>query len=271
MKKICWILFYCLLILNLRAQIIHSDISSKYIESGVYSTHFINPFSFTANPAILASQQKIAAGLYSEKIFLIQEISYSSLAVSFPSYAGGIGVQANYFGFTEFNDMQAGVAYAKKLAQTVELGIQVHYNSIHIAGYGNANAIGFDVGMMLHPSEKINIGMRVSNPMGGKFGKNANEKLATVCILGIGYEASQEVFVSFELNKEESRPLDVTAALQYILAKQFFAQIGIESASASPYAGIGLSWKDFRVDISTSYHPDLGFSPALLLIFKLEK
>jgi hypothetical protein len=41
----------------------------------------------------------------------------------------------------------------------------------------------------------------------------------------------------------------------------------MSSASASSYGGVGICWNNMRLDISGSYHPQLGWSPGLLVIF----
>jgi len=33
----------------------------------------------------------------------------------------------------------------------------------------------------------------------------------------------------------------------------------------------GVSWDNFRVDVSASYHPQLGLSPGLMLIVNFKK
>ena len=119
--------------------------------------------------------------------------------------------------------------------------------------------------------KKLTAGFHVYNPIGGNFGKNTNEKLASIYNAGFGYEASSQVFISAEIIKEENRPVNVNAGLQYIFAKQFFARIGIVTESTSPYVGFGLRWKEFRLDATVSYHPQLGFTPGLLLIYQFEK
>jgi hypothetical protein len=45
------------------------------------------------------------------------------------------------------------------------------------------------------------------------------------------------------------------------------ARAGIETATSSAYFGIGLSLKSFRLDVTTGYHPQLGITPGLLLLF----
>ena len=50
-----------------------------------------------------------------------------------------------------------------------------------------------------------------------------------------------------------------------------FVKAGFISESGTPYAGAGIGWKNLRLDISSSYHPQLGFSPGILLIMNFKK
>ena len=84
--------------------------------------------------------------------------------------------------------------------------------------------------------------------------------------MGLGYDASEKFFISAEIIKEENKAVNVVAGLQYQFAKQFFAKAGFLSESGSGYAGAGVGWKNFRLDIASGYHPQLGFSPGILLI-----
>ncbi|MEO6218822.1 MAG: hypothetical protein ABIO81_00235, partial [Ginsengibacter sp.] len=75
---------------------------------------------------------------------------------------------------------------------------------------------------------------------------------------------------SAEIVKQEDLPVNINAGFQYNFAKQFFARAGIASENESPYAGAGIKWSNIRVDISGSYHPQLGFSPGLMLIINFK-
>jgi predicted porin len=104
------------------------------------------------------------------------------------------------------------------------------------------------------------------NPVGGKFGKQLSEKLASVYSFGLGYDASDNCFVSTVFSKEEDQPVNIIAGMQYQFAQQFFMRIGVNSNTTSVFAGIGAGWKKMRVDIAANYHPQLGFSPGILFL-----
>jgi hypothetical protein len=249
------------------AQAIHSPINSRYIQLGAYSKKFLDVFSFVSNQANLSSLKQASIGVYSEQRFSLKELNISTLAATIPVKSGGLGFQATYFGLSDYNESQLGIAYAKKLSSMVDIGVQFNYYALRIAGYGSYNTINFEIGTIFHPTEKVHLGFHVYNPIGGKLGKNSTEKLASIYKTGIGYEASEQIFLSAEIVKEENKPVNINAGLQYVFAKQLFARMGIATESASPYAGAGLHWKNLRLDIAVSYHPQLGFSPGLMLIY----
>lgn len=252
------------------AQAVHYPVQIPYSSFGAYSENFIGAFSFTCNQAILSTQEKMMTGFYGEQKFGLKELSFYSGAISFPAMSGAFGLQTNYSGFADYNESRIGIAFGKKLSDLVGIGVQFDYNLFHVTGYGNTSSINAQAGLILHPSEKITIGFHVYNPFGSSIGKNLGERLPTIIRFGFGYEASQQACIHAEIIKEENIPLYINAGLQYAFAKQFFAGIGIETLSASPFGYAGWCRKDFRIDLSVRYHLQLGFTPAIVFVFELK-
>jgi len=242
-----------------------------YIGLGAYSTKQVDAFSFTSNQAALAGLKSGGAGVYGERRFLLAETSVYGFALALPSRLGNFGIQANYAGFTDFNENKVGLAYARSLGKKLDLGIQFNYYGYRIPSYGNASSINFEAGAIAHLSDKLNAGIHVYNPVGGKLDKNTDEKLASAYKLGLGYDASENFFVSAEIIKEEDRQINVTGGIQYNFIKQFFVRAGFMSETGTVFAGAGAGWKNFRLDISGSYHPQLGVSPGLLLLVNFKE
>ena len=202
---------------------------------------------------------------------MLDELSLYQLAIAVPTKSGNFGVKAGYFGFSEYNESQIGLAYGRKLGTKLDVGVQFNYNGVQVSGYGNASAVNFEIGTILHLTDKLNAGVHAYNPVGGKFGKNAEEKLASVYTIGLGYEASDKFFVGAEIEKEENQPVNVNAGMQYRFLTQLMARAGIATNTSNVYAGVGLFLKTFRVDVVASYHPQLGITPGLLLIYNSHK
>ena len=247
----------------LPAQTIHYPIRLEGIGIGACVKPFADVFSFVLNPAVLASQESLTAGIYGERRFSLSVLNLSSLACSFPAAGGGLGIQMQYAGFAAYNESTIGLAYGRKLGSLMDIGIQFNYTLFHISGYGHAGSVNAAAGILIHPSEKMTLGLYVFNPAGGKIGKNTNEKIASLYKTSIGYCASSQVYVGVDLIKEEGRPFAMQAALHYQFAGQFFAGLGILTSPGIPFGWAGWMRKDLRIDMHVSYHPQLGFTPAL--------
>ena len=272
MRKNTFYIFGCFLFIGLSAntQSLRQPISAVYLGLGAYSTEHTDVFSFVNNQAALAQVKGTTVGVYGEQRFLLSATSVYTAALAIPSKMGNFGVSVKYLGFKNFNENQIGLAYARSLGKKVNIGVQFNYYGYKVPAYNNANTVNFELGAVVHLTDQLNVGVHVYNPVGGKLSKT-DEKLTSAYKFGLGYDASDRFFVSAEIVKEENFPVNMNAGIQYQFAKQFFARAGLASATSTGYAGVGLAWDNFRLDISGSYHPQLGISPGLLLIMKLGK
>jgi hypothetical protein len=272
LRKIIFIfLFISLPVIAIKAQSLRYSVGMPYINLGAYSTKQLDPFSFTSNQAALAQIKDAGVGIYGERRFLLAQNSVYGLAAAIPTKKGNVGVQVNYAGFANFNEQKAGLAYARSLGSKIDLGVQFNYYGYKIPAYNNASTINFEIGTILHVTDKINMGVHVYNPVSGKLGKDASEKLAAAYKFGLGYDATDNFYVSTEIVKEENQPINVTSGVQYHFKKQFFARAGFRSDNSTGFAGIGFLYNDFRIDVATSFHPQLGISPGILLIYNIKK
>jgi hypothetical protein len=272
MRKLTLILLFLALPFLLFAQTLRRPVAANYIGIGAYSLSHIDVFSFTANQASLAQLSNLTAGLFAERRFLLGELNHYNAAFALPTTSGNFGLKAGYFGFNDYNETQIGLAYGRKMGKKVDIGAQFNYNGIRVTGYGSASAISFEAGAIMHISEKLHAGLHINNPVGGKFSKTPEqEKLPSVYSFGMGYEASEKFFIGVEMQKEENQPVNVNAGFQYKIIAQLMARAGVNSATSSYYAGIGVLLRTFRLDVTTAWHPQLGFSPGLMLIFNSNK
>ena len=179
MKRCDW-LWMLLTVLNTyfsEAQTLRRPVAANYIGLGAYSLNQVDVFSFTANPASLSQLKNAAAGVYGERRFLLSELNNFQAAIGLPITSGNFGLKAGYYGFSDYNETQIGLAYGRSLGSKVDIGVVFNYQGIRIAGYGSSSAISFELGTVLHITDKLHTGIQVDNPVGGKFGKDQQEKL----------------------------------------------------------------------------------------------
>lgn len=265
------IIFIIFSIFFIQAQTLRRPLSASYTGLGAYSLQHADVFSFTANQASLAQLKNISTAVYAERKFLLTELNNYTAVLGIPTTSGNFGLKAAYNGFSDYNETQIGLAYGRKLGKKIDVGVQFNYQGLQITGYGNATAISFELGTILHLTDQLHAGVHISNPVGGKFGKDQQEKLSSVYAVGLGYEASEKFFISTEIEKEEGQPVNVNAGMQYKFIPQLLVRAGMSSATSSAWVGVGLMIRSIRFDITTSYHPQLGITPGLLLLFNFNE
>jgi hypothetical protein len=266
LKKLFSLFIISFLVFKLQGQAVRTPVAARYVGLGAYSINHVDVFSFTSNQAVLARIKNISAGIYGEKRFLLAAVNLYSAVLALPTQHGNFGIEADYFGFKNYNESQLGVAYARSLGSKLDIGIKFNYYTFRVPRYANATALDFELGVITHLTDKLHAGIHVYNPAGGKFSKLENEKLSSAYKFGMGYDASERFLVSTEIIKEEEKPVNVNAGFQYNFMKQFFVRAGIATETTNSYAGAGIKWKSLRLDFTGSYHPQLGFTPGLLVI-----
>lgn len=255
------------------SQPISQPIASRYPALGAYSLNHVDLYSSRNNAAALAEMKYISLGLYGERRFLQNNLNlYMGSIGGRINKVGNFAFHGSYYGFSLFNQMQLSLAYGLKITNKVNVGAQFNYHTLNQGkGYGSASSINASVGAIFHLTDKIHAGINVYNPLGSKWNKITDEKIPSQYTFGMGYEASDKLFISSEIVKEENQPVNVNAGIEYRFIKQLFGRIGVATATSNTFAAVGFLLPNFRVDISASYHPQLGFSPGILLLFDLDK
>lgn len=241
--------------------------------AGVYSSTHRDLFSGMQNPAALATLRHTTAGMYNERRFMLQGMNYVLAATGIPSAiaAGSFGARIFYSGIKEYNQSGLGITYGRQLNDMADAGIGFQYHRIDMQEYGAVSAIGVECGLIARLTGKLYSGIYIANPAGGRFGKNTGLKLPSVFAMGMGFEASGHFFTSIEVVKEEGQPVNMNACLLYKFHSRCRAGVGIASATASVWSSVSLQMKLCRVEMVAGYHPVLGVSPAILLLYEFKK
>ena len=253
------------------SQTLRSSSASPYLGFAAYSNNHVDVFSFHSNQAALARIKNLSAGIYSEKRFFLNELTLYNALVALPTRTGNFALDACSFGFTDYRETQLGLAYARSLGSKIDVGARFNYYSMNMPAYGSASSINFDVGAIFRLTEKLNAGLHLYNPTRSKLGRSEEEKIPASYSAGLGFEPSDKVFASVEIEKEEDQRVNVNAGLQYQFLSQFLTRLGVSTSSSLAYLGIGFKWRSMRLDAVASYHPQLGITPALLIMTDIKK
>jgi hypothetical protein len=234
-----------------------------------YSRFQYSPFSWDNNQAMLGNVQHFMAGVGNERRFMIKELGYYHLNASIPVLSGAFGINLHYTGSTGMNQSLAGIAYGRKVAAGLSVGVQMNYYSIKLPSvYGKTSLLSFDAGLLTRLTDKIQAGVHTRNPLRQKFGVNKEELLPAHYSFGVGYDASDKFYIGLQVEKEESTRAVFQAGFIYRPVHKLIIATGFSSSIPTYYIVVGFCWKSFRFDVSATSHPQLGFTPGTAFIFQ---
>ncbi|MFH1936727.1 MAG: hypothetical protein ABIK52_04105 [Bacteroidota bacterium] len=229
-------------------------------------------WSVSTNQAGMIWQDGWQAGLFAENRFLMKELCFEALALSWSGKPGAFGLVLSYHGFRLYNEFKAGISYARKFGKRFSMGVQLQYFRLQIAeGYGSRGVLSCEIGWMYKPDRFWTIGMQVCNPVPVKLTSGPEERLPVLFRLGVGYDLSGKVLILLEGEKDLELPLVLKTGLEVRLAKPVYGRIGMLTGPFMVTGGIGVTLGRLVVDIATEYHMVLGFSPAISIGYSFGK
>lgn len=225
-------------------------------------------FSVQNNQAAIAATEHTEAGVAIHNYYADNTLNSLSAVVAVPTGSGVFGASLNYYGYSDFSQTRAGVAYGRKLGKSLSAGIQLDYIGTRISEFGSGSAFTFEAGLLYAPVENLYIGARVYNPLRVKNGLEVPEDLPSLFDIGFNWHPSDKVILAIEAEQEPDQPLRIKTGLEYGLLDALFVRCGYVSYPSMFTAGLGLGLHNFSIDISSQFHPQLGISPGLGLRYQ---
>ena len=182
-----------------------------------------------------------------------------------PTRTGTLAATFDYYGFSAYNEIQAGLAFGRTFTDYFSAGIKLNYLHTQITGeYGNADAVTFEIGILSQPIENLYVGVSVYNPSQSKMG---SEPIPTIYKAGIGYFFSDKALLAIETEKDLDQSAIFKVGIDYKLIDLVSLQAGI-STNPSNYAfGIGFHYSEINLYVGFLKHQTFGFKPSFSLSY----
>lgn len=245
---------------------------ARAIAMGGSSVTIGDIWSLYNNPSGTAFLDGLTAGITFRNLYLVKEASNVQFGLALPMKAGSFGIIVSRFGSSDYNEIRAGLSFAKKFGKHFSAGVLLDYYRFNLQEhYGSKNLISFEVGMLFRANRNISVGFHLVNPVPVKTLNQPEEWLPTIVRIGISYEFSAAFLVCLEAEKELSDRPVIRVGAEYRLAKCAFVRIGMATTPMLFSFGFGLKLSGFILDFATDYHSVLGFSPVGTLIWSIKK
>lgn len=261
---------YKIIIVLLACHYQNSFAQSQKIEAGKSaamsntSVTLTDIWSVYHNQAGLGFIDDISVGIFHQSGF-IKEQNLQGLGFAYPTKTGTIAASYSYYGFSQYNEMQAGLAFGRSFTRYFAVGLQINYLSTRIAdNYGSANTVNFEVGILSQPIDNLFIGAHVYNPSRSKIG---DEAMPTVFNFGAGYLFSNRVYFAIETEKYLEHDAIFKAGLNYQLIEIISLQAGISTNPTRYSFGVGFHYINITAHVGFLRHQTLGFTPSFTLSY----
>lgn len=255
-----------------QAQIANDVIGASSTGMGGYSVTVSDLWSANNNQAGLGFATDISGGLFYENRFLLKETSYRAGAFVLPVKTGAFGLSVASFGYSAYSETKAGLSYGQRFGDKFSVGVQLNYLNTKLSqDYGTKNSLTGAIGLMAKLNKEVTLGVHIYNPTRSKLAEYDTEKIPTIMKLGLAYRFSEKVMLGVETEKDLDYDAVVRAGLEYHITEIFYLRGGISTNPTMYSFGFGLQMKNFKMDISSSFHQTLGMTPSISLIYQKKK
>lgn len=265
-SKILTISFLCFVCPDLHAGNGNYPVGARSSALSNASVTLADAWGSFNNQAGLALLTAPTVGFHFENRFLVKEFSMQAGTLSIPFKPGTVGVCYRYFGFSKYYEAKFGLAYSRKFAEFLSVGVQIDYLQTHLAeGYGNYNAVTAEIGVLAEPAKNLVFGFHLYNPARVKKNAPLEEKIPTVVRCGLGYHFENKATLLFETEKDLDEKPVYKGGLEVKTLEKLYFRGGFSSGYDQYSFGLGYKFKKLVLDMAFTRHFYLGFSPHVSL------
>ncbi len=238
---------------------------------GNHYTTLSDVFSANNNQAGLGFIKDYSFGISARNRFILSELNRFYAVAALPTKTGTFGLNLSYFGQPSFNEKKIGIGFGKAFGEKFSAGLQFDYLNIAIEEYGQRHLFTFEVGMQYKILEELSVGAHLFNPLRLDITEESDEKLPTVMRFGLSYTPSKKIALLAEVDKDLDFQPVYKVGIEYKVIDKLTLRTGFNANPFSAAFGVGLFVKDLVIDVSSTFHPVLGVSPALSLLYVVKK
>ncbi|MBL7965399.1 MAG: hypothetical protein JNK09_00255 [Prolixibacteraceae bacterium] len=230
-------------------------------------------WSVFGNQAGLANiHQPELAGSFQSR-FLINELALTSGLVVIPVQSSVFAVSVYQFGKTPFRQNKIGLAYARFITPSLNIGFQFNYYRLSVFEDNRSVGLwGVELGLQYRISDEFSLGGHLTNPY-QTFVETSSGDFKYPCIVNVGcmYRASESFLMVAEVENRFSEEVIVKTGLEYNLNERIFFRGGISGKPFQLSAGFGFQVKKLQIDLASAYHQLLGNSPSFSFKYRFNK
>jgi len=241
-----------------------NHVGARLTGIGENGTAVNDVWSMQANPAGISHLIKPTVSIGYAKHLFSNEISTQALVAVVPMSNNYTGFSFQHYGFTAYNELKMGLAYAKKFGNAFTAALNINYHQLKITNYGLKNGLSIDGGILYCYSERLIFGAFVQNPYKQKFSNiDIEAPIPTTFNIGASYHLTDKVLIAAGIDKIVERATAIRMGIEYKIIEILSLRTAISTQPFKQYAGFGLKYEKLSFDMASSYDENIGYSPQI--------
>lgn len=226
------------------------------------STAYTKQWTAYCNPAIISTVDTYTIAINYVNRFQLKKLSTASISSSIPTKIATIGLALSHFGYSQYNEVQAGVAVARNFTHRFHVGMQFNYYAVLLSPTeGYKSTIIAQIGIVSKISEALYIGFHTYNPAQTNIKLTLTEKrIPSIFSVGTSYYFSDKLLWLGQLDKEIDYPLQWRTGFEYRIIEELSIKMGGNGNPFVPNLGVSVFAKKLQIDLNFERHPTLGIN-----------
>ncbi len=228
-----------------------------------------NVWAVTNNPGCFGQFKQTKIAFQYQDRFLTKPLSSHNLAIGHHTKNGNFGAFILHNGFSLYQQLQIGMAYAMPLSSNFFMGISTSLHQTKLGDiYGSTQYISFGLGINYKINKQLQFGFNIQNISRSKLTANKDERLPTNFNMGINYQLNENIKWLVELKKDLLNPVNLKAGLEVGINHLCDIRLGINTYPFQSGFGFGFSYKKLSFDLGSIWQAKLGLSPSIGLTYQ---
>lgn len=236
---------------------------------GYAGTALTDLWGLRLNPAGIAALDTAMAGVLYQRHFFADELAQQGLAVALPLGNGTLGIAADRFGYTLYNETRASLAYAMRFGDGLRAAVQMDHIGMRLGeNYGSASTFVAELGVQARLTNALWIGVHLYNPNRAMLGGPYDERVPTLLRAGLAYTFSTKLVMTADVEKDIDRQERFRIGMEYNPNKVLYLRTGIATGPVQGTFGAGFRLKRLDIDLAVSMRSQLGPTPVIGLNYR---
>ncbi len=216
------------------------------------------------NPGATKVQSLSFIGAYHTQ-YLNLGLNDARLGIVMPigQFTTGLGVM--YYGDKLFNQMQISGLLVDEIG-FARISLRGNYHQYYVQGYGYRSALTLDIGGVFTLSRQLSLAMVFQNLTRSGLWGEASSPLNSLMQIGLSYQPAAQFRLDMQLEKTIADPVGFRLGMEYQINETLSARTGFSPTASLAALGLGISWKNFTLDLAGNYQQQLGYSGVVAIL-----